>query len=84
VGLPILHPSSKQVAVANGATRRGENITQLPFPTFSAQARTADTFRGFPTLLMSVGKVADDGNVTIFAEDCHAHGNNLYGQWRKT
>jgi hypothetical protein len=43
-GLPILCPSSKQVAVANGATSRGENVTQFPFPTLSARAQTADTF----------------------------------------
>jgi hypothetical protein len=35
----------------------------------SAQAQTANTFREFPTLLMSVGKVADDGNVSIFTKD---------------
>jgi hypothetical protein len=35
----------------------------------SAQARTADTFQEFPTLLMSIGKVADDGNVSIFTKD---------------
>jgi hypothetical protein len=60
---------SKQVAVANGATSRGKNVTQLPFPTLSARARTADTFCEFPTLLMSVRKVADDGNVSIFTKD---------------
>ncbi len=68
-GLPILCPSSKRLAVANGATSRGKNVTQLPFPTLSAQARTANTFREFPTSLMSVGKVADDGNVSIFTKD---------------
>ncbi len=68
-GLPIIRPSSKQVAVANGATSRGKNVTQLPFPTLSAQARTADTFCEFPTSLMSVGKVADDGNISIFTKD---------------
>ncbi len=38
VGLPILRPLSKRVAVANGTTSRGKNVTQLPFPTLSAQA----------------------------------------------
>ncbi len=68
-GLPILRPLSKQLAVANGATSRGANVTQLPFPTLSAQAQTADTFCEFPTSLMSVGKVADDGNISIFTKD---------------
>jgi hypothetical protein len=68
-GLPILHPSSKQVAVVNGATSRGKNVTQLPFPTLSARAQTVDNFCEFPTLLMSVGKVADDGNISIFTKD---------------
>jgi hypothetical protein len=68
-GLPILCPSSKQVAIANGATSRGKNVTQLPFPTLSAQVRTADTFQEFPTSLMSVGKVADDGNISIFTKN---------------
>ncbi len=35
----------------------------------SAQAQIADIFCEFPTLLMSVGKVADDGNVSIFTKD---------------
>jgi hypothetical protein len=68
-GLLILCPPSKRVAVANGATSRGKNVTQLPFPTLSARAQTADTFCEFPTLLMSVEKVTDDGNVSIFTKD---------------
>jgi hypothetical protein len=43
-GLPILCPSSKRVAVANGATSRGKNVTQLPFPTLSALAWTSKHF----------------------------------------
>jgi hypothetical protein len=69
VGLPLLCPSSKQVAVTNGTTNRGKNVTQLPFPTLSARAQTADTCREFPTSPISVGKVTDDGNVSIFTKD---------------
>ena len=35
----------------------------------SAKAKQADTFNKFPTSLMSVGKTADYGTISIFAKD---------------
>ena len=42
--LPILRPSHKPVAVANGGTSKGKNVTRLPFPQLSAISAEADTF----------------------------------------
>ena len=69
LGLPILRISAKKVGVANGGTCRGKYVTELPFPALSKQAAEADTFDEFPTSLMSVGKTADDGNVSIFTKE---------------
>ena len=55
-GLPILHPSTKRVMVANGEKSKGQHVTNLPFPLLSSKAKQADTFNEFPTSLMSVGK----------------------------
>eukprot|EP00804_Cyclotella_cryptica_P028992 CCRYP_012407-RA/>CCRYP_012407-RA protein AED:0.42 eAED:0.45 QI:0/0/0/1/1/1/3/0/246 len=52
--LPILRPSTKHVGVANGST---------------SIAAAADSFDDFPTSLMSVGKTADDGTISIFTKD---------------
>lgn len=68
-GLPILRTSSKRVAVANGAISKAKHESSLPFQGLSASARKADTFDNFPQSLMSVGKVSDDGNVSIFTKD---------------
>jgi hypothetical protein len=57
VGLPILRPSTKQVAVANGET----STAKLPFKNVLAKATQADSFDEFPSSLMSVGKLSDDG-----------------------
>jgi hypothetical protein len=65
LGLPILRISAKKVGVANGDTCRGKYVTALPFPQFSKKAAEADTFNDFPTSLMRVGKMADDGNISI-------------------
>ena len=62
-GLPILRPSTPRVGVANEGTSTAKYITQLPIQQLSAQAMEADTFQDFPTSLMSVGKMADDGKV---------------------
>ena len=67
--LPILRASSKQVAVANGQISSATNETQLPFSGLSSAATKADTFTDFPHSLMSVGKVADDGTISIFTQD---------------
>jgi len=69
VGLPILRISAKKVGVANGSTCKGQYVTALPFPQLSTKAAEADTFNDFPISLMSVGKTADDGNISIFTEE---------------
>jgi hypothetical protein len=69
VGLSILRISAKKVGVANGSTCKGQYVTALPFPQLSTKASEADTFNDFPTSLMSVGKTADDGNISIFTKE---------------
>ncbi len=69
VGLPILRILAKKVGMANGSTCKGQYVTALPFPQLSPKAAEADTFNDFPTLLMSVGKTADDGNIPIFTKE---------------
>jgi hypothetical protein len=67
--LPILRPSTKQVRVANGGSSSGKHVTQLPFEQLSEQATKADSFEDFPHSLMSVGKTADNGTISIFTND---------------
>ena len=67
-GMPILRKSTKRVSVANGDTCTASNVTRLPFPQLSERASRADTFKEFPTSLMSVGKTADDGTISIFTK----------------
>ena len=43
--------------------------TKLPFPQLSKKAAEAETFDNFPSSLLSVGKTANDGNISIFAKD---------------
>ena len=64
--LPILRPSHKRVAVANGGTSEGKYVTRIPFPQLSTTTAEADKFEEFLSSLMSVGKTSDDGNVSIF------------------
>jgi hypothetical protein len=68
-GLPILRPSTQKVGVANGGTSNMKYVTQLPFRQLSAQSRQADTFQDFPNSLMSVGKTANEGTVSVFTKD---------------
>eukprot|EP00804_Cyclotella_cryptica_P008732 CCRYP_018472-RA/>CCRYP_018472-RA protein AED:0.06 eAED:0.06 QI:0/0/0/1/1/1/4/0/898 len=68
-GLCILRPSAKHVGVANGSISVGKHATALPFPLLSHTATSADSFDDFPTPLMSVGKTADDGTISIFTKD---------------
>ena len=42
--LPILSPSHKHVAVANGGTNKSRYVTRLPFPQLSTKTAEADTF----------------------------------------
>ena len=69
VGLPILRISTKKVGVANGDTCNGKYVTELPFSQLSKKAAEADTFNDFPTSLMSVGKTADNGNISIYTKE---------------
>eukprot|EP00956_Cyclotella_meneghiniana_P024798 scaffold50421_cov81-Cyclotella_meneghiniana.AAC.3 len=68
-GLPILKRSTKRVGVANGGTSQAKHVTKLPFAKLSSKANQADTFEDIPTSLMSVGKTADDGTISIFTKD---------------
>ena len=67
--LPILRPSHKCVAVANGGMGKVKYVTRLPFPQLSTKKAEADTFEDFPSSLMSMGKTSDDGNISIFTGD---------------
>jgi hypothetical protein len=69
VGLPALRVSTKRVGVANGGVAQVKHVTKLLFEQLSDKARTADTFTDFPHSLMSVGKTADDGTISIFTKD---------------
>ncbi len=55
--------------MANGGVCQAKYVTQLPFKALSAQATQADTFQDFPSSLMSVGKTANDGTISIFTKD---------------
>jgi hypothetical protein len=68
-GLPIIWKSTRQVGVANGGVSQAKFVTQLPFKDLSAQATQADTFQDFPSSLMSKGKTADDGTISVFTKD---------------
>ena len=68
VGLPIIRRSTKRVEVANGGTSTGKYVTKLPFQHLSDQAAEVDTFDDFPSSLLSVGKTANDGNISIFTK----------------
>ncbi len=67
--LPIIRKSTKLVGVANGGVSQEKFVTQLPFKDLSTQATQADTFQDFPSSLMSVGKTANDGAISIFTKD---------------
>ena len=70
VSLPILRISAKKVGVANGSKYKGHQyVTALPFPQLSTKAAESDTFNDFPSSLMSVGKTADNGNISIFTKE---------------
>ncbi len=55
--------------MANGETCKAKFVTHLPFHTLSISARQAETFTEFPHSLMSVGKTADNGMITIFTKE---------------
>ena len=55
--------------MANGETNKGRHITSLPFPQLSEETTEIDTFDELKTLLVSVGKITDDGSVSIFTTE---------------
>ena len=67
--MKIKGKSSKRVIVADGHVNTGEHCVDLPFQSLSSEAQEGDTFSNFRESLMSVGKVNDDGNVSIFTRD---------------
>ena len=64
-----MRASAKKVAVANGSACNGKYITTLSFPQVYNRAAEVYIFEEFPTYLMSVGKKADDGNVSLFTKE---------------
>jgi len=64
--LPILRKSTKRVDVANGGISRGHHVTALSIPGIPTTDTEADMFDDVPHSLMSVGKTADAGTVSIF------------------
>ncbi len=56
------------VGVANGGTSQAQHTTQLLFHKLSVQARQADTFQDFLTLLMSMGKTSNNGTISVFTK----------------
>jgi hypothetical protein len=57
------------VAVANGETCKAKFVTHLPFHTLSTSAKQAKTFTEFLHSLMSVGKTANNGMISIFTKE---------------
>ena len=68
LGLPILRTPDKKVGLANGGAYNGKCITSLTFPQLSSKGTEADTSEELPTSLISMGKKADDGNMSIFTK----------------
>ena len=66
--LPILRPSTKRVGVANGECSKAKHITVLPLPNLSPQAEQVDSFDDFSNSLISVGRLADNGTISIFTK----------------
>jgi len=69
VHLPILRTSTKCFGVANGSISKALHTSRLPFKHLSNTATTAYSFPDFPQSLMSIGKICDDGTISIFASD---------------
>ena len=61
--------SANKIGVGNDGACNGKYVTKFPFPQLSNRAKEADTFEELPTFIMSVGKTADDGNVSIFKKE---------------
>ena len=69
LGLLILQASKKQVGLKNVGTSRGKYVKSLTFPELYKKGAEADTFEEFLTLLVSVGKTSDEGNVSVFTNE---------------
>ena len=69
VKLKSLRRSTKRVLVADETVNQGDHKVDLPFDGLSASVRKGDTFKRFTESLMSVGKVNDDGNISIFTQE---------------
>ena len=67
--LPILRSLHKRVAVSNGGTRKGKYVTRLLFPHLSTATAEADIFEKSPSSIMSIGKMYDDSNISIFTDE---------------
>ena len=67
--LTILGESNNRVQVADGTVSTGKHRVQLQFKQLSKKANEADTFKNFSNYLLSVGKVNEDGNMSIFTSD---------------
>ena len=65
----MIQNSTKRVLVADDHVINGTEKVELPFEELSTNTRTGDTFKQFRESLMSVGKVNDDGNISIFTKD---------------
>ncbi|KAL7537584.1 hypothetical protein ACHAWF_009173 [Thalassiosira exigua] len=59
-------PSEKVVGMADGAPVPATEQGQLPLPQLKPKAREGDILPGLQNTLVSVGKMADAGYVTIF------------------
>jgi hypothetical protein len=68
-GLPILRPSSKQVAVANGQLSMAKHESRLSLTVFSPMPRKRTCSTISHKSLMSAGKVSDNGTISIFTRD---------------
>ena len=69
IGLPILWESTERVKSVNGGASKGKHVMALPFPQLSGEAAEEDTFDELKTSLMSVGKMADDRNVSVYTKE---------------
>ena len=54
---------------SNGNACNGKYVTKMPFPHLSKKVAEAEKFEEYPTYLMSFGKTAGDGNMSIFARE---------------
>ena len=68
-GLAILGKLTKIMIVADGNTAKGKHRVSLPFKALLPKPNEANTFKQFNNLLLSVDKVNDKGNISIFTSN---------------